>query len=92
MGRSARRAGTRSRSGSHPDVEASVRVAVVPTGGSIEDLDRPSGEADEFDEDAELPDADPAETDVPGADEADGELPAGEPRPAEADTGGETGG
>ena len=37
----------------HPDVEAAVRVAVVPMGGSVEDLDRPAdeaGEADEFDE------------------------------------------
>ena len=43
----------------HPDVEAAVRVAVVPMGGSIEDLDRSAdesdddGEAGEFGESAE---------------------------------------
>ena len=40
----------------HPDIEATVRVAVVPMGGSIEDLDRTDGDADELDE-AQTPDA-----------------------------------
>ena len=31
----------------HPDVEAAVRVAVVPMGGTAEDLDRTDGEPDE---------------------------------------------
>ena len=31
----------------HPDVEAAVRVAVVPMGGSIEDLDRSADESDD---------------------------------------------
>lgn len=63
----------------HPDVEAAVRVAVVPMGGSIEDLDRPDGEAEdsaEFDETAELAtaeqsDAGDADAEA-GADGADG--------------------
>ena len=78
----------------HPDVEAAVRVAVVPMGGSIEDLDRPAdeaGEADEFDEANEFDEADefeeggeleggdePAEDEGPGPDEAEGPPPAAE--------------
>ena len=80
----------------HPDVEAAVRVAVVPMGGSIEDLDRPSDEAeefDEFDEAAEAAEADePGEAEGPGGGEAPGESPADGSGPTEADTGEETGG
>ena len=52
----------------HPDVEAAVRVAVVPMGGSIEDLDRSAdesdddGEAGEFGESAESAAGHPGET------------------------------
>ena len=35
----------------HPDVEAAVRVAVVPMGGSVEDLDRTDDEPDEDERD-----------------------------------------
>lgn len=35
----------------HPDVEAAVRVAVVPMGGSVEDLDRTDDEPDGYDDD-----------------------------------------
>ena len=39
----------------HPDVEATVRVAVVPMGGAIEDFDRPDDdEVDAFDESGEV--------------------------------------
>lgn len=41
----------------HPDVEAAVRVAVVPMGGSVEDLDRRDDEAEETDPDAALAEA-----------------------------------
>ena len=70
----------------HPDVEATVRVAVVPMGGSVEDLDGPSDEAGEFDEDREFDE--PAEEgedlyageadEAPPAGEADGASPAGD--------------
>ena len=77
----------------HPDVEAAVRVAVVPMGGSLEDLDRPSDEADEFDEAAEVAEAaEPGEAEGPGVGEAPGESPADESGPAGTDTGEETGG
>ena len=77
----------------HPDVEAAVRVAVVPMGGSLEDLDRPSDEADEFDEAAEVAEAaEPGEAEGPGAGEAPGESPADESGPAGTDTGEKTGG
>ena len=52
----------------HPDVEAAVRVAVVPMGGTIEDLDRSADESDddreagEFDESAESVAGHPGET------------------------------
>ena len=45
----------------HPDVEAAVRVAVVPMGGSLEDLDARAGESDEDAESA-------------GAEESDAEF------------------
>ncbi len=61
----------------HPDVEAAVRVAVVPMGGSIEDLDRRDDEAEETDPDAALAEAvagaESAETEESGPGEADGE-------------------
>lgn len=82
----------------HPDVEAAVRVAVVPMGGSVEDLDRPADEADEadeFDETGEFDEGDefeggdelegsgePAEDEGPGPDEAGGSSPAAESGPA----------
>ena len=47
----------------HPDVDASVRVAVVPMGGSLEDLDRTDDEAET---DAEVPEAELAERQVAG--------------------------
>lgn len=74
----------------HPDVEATVRVAVVPMGGSVEDLDGPSDEAGEFDEDREFDE--PAEEgedlyageadEAPPAGEADRAPPVGESGPA----------
>ena len=77
----------------HPDVEAAVRVAVVPMGGSIEDLDRPSDEAEEFDEFDEAAEADePGQAEGPGGGEAPGESPADGSGPTGADTGEETGG
>ena len=42
----------------HPDVEAAVRVAVVPMGGSVEDLDRTDGEPAEHEEDERAGDED----------------------------------
>lgn len=51
----------------HPDVEASVRVAVVPMGGSLEDLDRADDESGA--------EAEAAETEV-GAEAGDGEADA----------------
>ena len=61
----------------HPDVEAAVRVAVVPMGGSVEDLDRRDDEDEETDPDAALAeavaDADPAEAEESEPGEADGE-------------------
>ena len=67
----------------HPDVEAAVRVAVVPMGGSIEDLDRPADvEDDEHGEDGERAEAAEAESG-----ETDGESGAGEPEPAGAEDG-----
>ena len=86
----------------HPDVEATVRVAVVPMGGSVEDLDGRSDEADEFDETREFGEADefgeahasdpPAEAEDPDAGEAEGAPPDGESGSAAgADAGEETG-
>ena len=77
----------------HPDVEAVVRVAVVPMGGSLEDLDEPSDDADELDEDREFDEL-AEEGEGPDAGEADGEpsADASGPAGADADTGGETGG
>ena len=65
----------------HPDVEAAVRVAVVPMGGSIEDLDRPGGETEdaaEFDEAAELATTEDSAAGESEAEEAgaDGSSPA----------------
>ena len=60
----------------HPDVEAAVRVAVVPMGGSIEDLDRPSDDVDEFADDPEAFDraeAEGSEAEGSSAGEADDE-------------------
>lgn len=67
----------------HPDVEAAVRVAVVPMGGSVEELDGPSDEADEFDEDREFDedhefDERAEEGEGPGPGEAEGAPSAGE--------------
>ena len=66
----------------HPDVEAAVRVAVVPMGGSIEDLDRRDEEAEETGPDAALAEsadgAESAETEESGPGEADGESGVGE--------------
>lgn len=77
----------------HPDVEAAVRVAVVPMGGSVEDLDRPAGEPaegeddddrtaeDETFEDETFEDAEALaggdETGAPAGDEAPAAGPAG---------------
>ena len=68
----------------HPDVEAVVRVAVVPMGGSVEELDGPSEEADEFDENREFDedrefDERAEEGEGPGPGEAEGAPSAGEP-------------
>ena len=69
----------------HPDVQAAVRVAVVPMGGSVEDLDRSAdesdddGEAGEFGESAESAAAHPDET-------AEGSE-AEEPAPADGEGG-----
>ena len=69
----------------HPDVEAAVRVAVVPMGGSIEDLDRPSEESDPDDELAEaVAAAEAAEAGESGAGAPDGE-PAADDEPGPAD-------
>lgn len=59
----------------HPDVEAAVRVAVVPMGGSVEDLDRPAGEPAEGEDE----DDDRTAEDETFEDEAfeDAEAPAG---------------
>ena len=62
----------------HPDIEATVRVAVVPMGGSIEDLDRTDGDADELDE-AQTPDATGSDEDE---DEDAGVTEMDEPAPA----------
>ena len=74
----------------HPDVEAMVRVAVVPMGGSIEDLDRPAdeddapGEADPFAESDEAVAAvDSAEAGEAGTGEPAGEPGDDEPDPAD---------
>ena len=69
----------------HPDVEAAVRVAVVPMGGSIEDLDRPSDDVDEFGDDPEA--VNRAEAEGSGAGEADGEFGDDESDPAEGEEG-----
>ena len=53
-----------------------MRVAVVPMGGSIEDLDRRDDEAEEIDPDAALAESAEAEESEPG--EADGEPEADE--------------
>ena len=55
----------------HPDVEASVRVAVVPMGGSLEDLDRTDGEDEAESESAEAGAEDAA--DAGGSGEVTGE-------------------
>ena len=80
----------------HPDVEATVRVAVVPMGGSVEDLDGRSDEAGEFDEADEFDEAHasdpPAEGEDPDAGEAEGAPPDGGSDPAAgADAGEEAG-
>ena len=66
----------------HPDVEAAVRVAVVPMGGSIEDLDRPADESDESDETVEL-----AQSGESGAGEAHEESGTDESGPAGVENG-----
>ncbi len=66
----------------HPDVEAAVRVAVVPMGGSIEDLDRPADESDEPDETVEL-----AQSGESGAGEAHEESGTDESGPAGVENG-----
>ena len=72
----------------HPDVEAAVRVAVVPMGGSIEDLDRPSDDVDDVDEFGDDPEAvNRAEAEGSGAGEADGEFGDDESDPAEGEEG-----
>lgn len=89
----------------HPDVEAAVRVAVVPMGGSIEDLDCRDEEAEETDPDAALAEADaaaesgeaeesePGEADgESGADEASGDESEPESGPAGGEDGEETAG
>ena len=72
----------------HPDVEAAVRVAVVPMGGSIEDLDRPSDDVDEFADDPEAFDraeAEGSEAEGSSAGEADEESGDDESDPAEGE-------
>ena len=74
----------------HPDVEAAVRVAVVPMGGSIEDLDRPSDDVDEFGDDPEAvnrAEAEGSEAEGSGAGEADGEFGDDESDPAAGEEG-----
>ena len=63
----------------HPDVEAAVRVAVVPMGGSVEDLDRRDDEAEETDSDAALAEA--------GADAGWAEAEESEPGEADGESG-----
>jgi len=59
----------------HPDVEAAVRVAVVPMGGSIEDLDRPDGDPEATEEPGET--AELAAAGESDAGEADAESGSG---------------
>ena len=66
----------------HPDVEAAVRVAVVPMGGSVEDLDRPADESDEPGETVEL-----AQSGESGAGEAHEESGTDESGPAGVEDG-----
>ena len=58
----------------HPDVEAAVRVAVVPMGGSVEDLDRPAGASDEDEDDEGTTEDETFEDDA----FEDAEAPAGD--------------
>ena len=74
----------------HPDVEAAVRVAVVPMGGSIEDLDRPDGDPEASEEPGEA--AELAEAGESGAGEADAESGSGDADPAASGEGEEEAG
>ena len=79
----------------HPDVEAAVRVAVVPMGGSLEDLDRRDDEADETDEAGASPESEEAmeraEADDSAAGAADDEAsPAVDAAASGSETGEET--
>ena len=69
----------------HPDVEAAVRVAVVPMGGSVEDLDRPADESDESDEPGETVEL--AQSGESGAGEAHEESGTDESGPAGVEDG-----
>jgi large subunit ribosomal protein L9 len=69
----------------HPDVEAAVRVAVVPMGGSIEDLDPPADDVDEFAEAGAAVDS--AEAEGSGAGEAAAGLGDDEFDPAAGEEG-----
>ena len=62
----------------HPDVEAFVRVAVVPMGGSLEELDAMKDEDEAADESVEAADAESPEDSAGGAAESgsDEALPA----------------
>jgi large subunit ribosomal protein L9 len=72
----------------HPDVEAAVRVAVVPMGGSVEDLDRPADESDESDEPGETGETvELAQSGESGAGEAHEESGTDESGPAGVEDG-----
>jgi len=79
----------------HPDVEAAVRVAVVPMGGSVEDLDRRDDEVEETAPDAALAEAvaaDSAEAEESEPGEADGGSGVDESDPAGDEEGEEAAG
>ena len=67
----------------HPDVEAFVRVAVVPMGGSLEDLDAMKDEDEAADESVEAADTESPEGSAEGAAESGSD----EARPAEGEAG-----